>query len=160
MQPSVLITGGAKRIGAAIARAFADAGWHIVIHYGGSRQDAEKLAAALPSAECARCDLKDGDAAVAMVETLAARLPDWRVLINCAAVFLPDSAHGLDPAIFAETMAVNAQTPTRMAQAFLAGAQAGGGNGPSASLTRSSPTRTRISSPTPWPSMPSPPRCG
>ena len=62
-----------------------------------------------------------------MIADLAARLEDWRVLINSAAVFKPDSAAAIDPAIFAEAMAVNAQTPTRMAQAFLASARATGG---------------------------------
>lgn len=127
MRPSVFISGGAKRIGAALARGFAGAGWHVVIHYGSSRQQAEELASTLPSAECVSCDLKDGDAAVAMIEALAAHLPDWRVLVNSAAVFASDTVRALDPAIFAEAMAVNAETPTRMAQTFLRRAKANGG---------------------------------
>ncbi len=119
MLPSVLITGGAKRIGAQIARAYADAGWHVVIHYGQSRADAEALAATLPSAQCVACDLEDGDAAVAMVRSLAESLPNWRVLINSAAVFHFDSAAAIDPAVFAEAITVNAETPARMAQTFL-----------------------------------------
>ena len=126
-RPAVLITGGAKRIGGTLSRAFGGAGWHVVIHCGGSREAAEDLAAKLPSAEVVSCDLRDGDAALAMIAALARRLPDWRVLVNCAAVFKPDSAHGLDPAVFAEAMAVNAEVPTRMAQAFLAQARAAGG---------------------------------
>jgi NAD(P)-dependent dehydrogenase (short-subunit alcohol dehydrogenase family) len=62
-----------------------------------------------------------------MVEDLAGRLDDWRVLINSAAVFREDSVRALDPAIFAEAMTVNAATPVRMAQAFLARARARGG---------------------------------
>ena len=116
-RPSVLITGGAKRIGAEIARAYAAAGWHVVIHYGQSRAAAEALAATLPSAQCVSCDLMDGDAAVAMVHTLGATLPNWRVLINSAAVFRFDSAAAIDPAVFTEAITVNAQTPARMAQA-------------------------------------------
>lgn len=127
MSPAVLVTGGAKRIGAVIARTFGRAGWHIVIHYGRSRDEAEALAASLPSAECVSCDLADIEAAAAMVEALAARLQDWRVLINCAAVFREDTACRLDPAVFAEASVVNAATPARMAQAFLAQARAKGG---------------------------------
>lgn len=127
MPPAVFISGGAKRIGAALARGFAHAGWHVVIHYGTSRRQAEDLAASLPSAECISCNLKDGDAAVAMIEALATRLPDWRVLVNSAAVFEADTVDGLDPAVFAEAITVNAQTPTRMAQAFLNSAKANGG---------------------------------
>ena len=119
-QPAVLITGGARRIGAAIARAFGDAGWHVVIHYGSSREEAEALAGELPSAETASCDLADGEASVALVERLAARLDDWRVLVNCASVFEPDSSRALDPETNRRAFAINAATPARMAQAFLA----------------------------------------
>lgn len=120
IRPAVLVTGGAKRIGETLSRTFASAGWHVVIHCNTSRAAAQALAAQLPSAEVVRCDLGDPAAAVAMVEALAARLPDWRVLVNCAAVFDLDTAQQIDPAIHAEAMTVNALTPTRMAQAFLA----------------------------------------
>jgi NAD(P)-dependent dehydrogenase (short-subunit alcohol dehydrogenase family) len=127
MLPVVLITGGTKRIGAAIARSFAAAGWHVVLHCRRVNADAEAFAAELPSAELVECDLTDGDAAVALIEALAQRLADWRVLVNCAAVFDYDSAAKLNPPVFAEAMQVNAATPTRMAQAFLAHARAKGG---------------------------------
>ena len=54
------------------------------------------------------CDLSDGDAALAMIAGLAARLDDWRVLVNCAAVFRPDTAEAIDPDVFAEAITVNA----------------------------------------------------
>ena len=126
--PAVLITGAAKRIGAVLARRFAAAGWHVVIHAGHSPNEARALAAQLPSAEMTQCDLLDGAAALAMVADLADRLADWRMLINSAAMFKPDGADQLDPAIFAEAMTVNAQTPTAIAQAFLAQARARGGH--------------------------------
>lgn len=119
--PTVLITGGAKRIGAQMARAFGAAGWHVIIHYGHSREDAETLAATLPSAETAQCDLADGNAAVAMVQRLSETHETLRLLVNSAAVFRYDGADAINPAIFAEAMQVNAQTPARMAQAFLKG---------------------------------------
>lgn len=126
-KPTILVTGGSARIGAAIVRAFAQKGWHTIIHYGHSDAEAAMLAASLPSAEVVACDLLDGDAAVDMVQTLAARLPDWRVLVNCASVFKPDSVAGLDPATNAEAMQVNSTTPTRMAQAYLAQARSAAG---------------------------------
>ena len=127
MPPAVLITGAARRIGAVLARAFGQAGWHVVIHVGHSPVEAHALAAELPSAEVVQCDLLDGDAALAMIDDLAARLGDWRMLVNCAAVFNLDTANAIDHTVFAEAMTVNAETPTRMAQAFLAKAQAKGG---------------------------------
>lgn len=127
MRPAVLITGGARRIGGAIARAFGHAGWHVIIHHRDSHDEAEALAASLPSAETITCELADGDAATAMIADLAARLGDWRVLVNNASVFRHDTADRLDPAVFAEAMAINAETPVRMAQAFLAHARASTG---------------------------------
>jgi NAD(P)-dependent dehydrogenase (short-subunit alcohol dehydrogenase family) len=126
-KPAVLVTGGAKRIGAAIARAFGEAGWHVVIHYGHSRREANYLAANLPSAETVGCDLSDLDAASAMIAMLASRLADWRVLVNSAGVFPHDTAQELEGEVFDQALAVNAATPARMAQAFLAHARAKGG---------------------------------
>ncbi|EJL28557.1 SDR family oxidoreductase [Novosphingobium sp. AP12] len=126
-RPAMLVTGGAKRIGAAIARAFGDAGWHVVIHYGRSQAQAEELAADLPSAEIVSADLDDWDQGPAMVEALATRLGDWRVLVNCGGVFDIDSAQALDPAIFTSALRVNAATPARLGQAFLGHARAAGG---------------------------------
>lgn len=127
LRPQVLITGAARRIGAVLARRFAAEGWHVVIHAGHSAAQARELAASLPSAEVVEADLLDRQAALAMIADLSARLHDWRVLVNCAAVFRPDTAEAIDPAIFAEAIRVNAETPTAMAQSFLNRARARGG---------------------------------
>lgn len=126
-RPAVLVTGGAKRLGAAIVRRFADEGWHCVIHCNCSRAEAEQLAAALPSAEVVACDLIDSEAAIAMIENLAARLPDWRVLVNSASIFVPDEATGLDPETSRLSMRINAVSPVRMSQAFLVHARSTSG---------------------------------
>lgn len=122
-RPAVLVTGGSARIGAEIVRRFANDGWHVVIHYGFSGDEAAELASTLPSAEIVQCDLRDGDAAVAMIEELAVRTGDWRVLVNSASVFSPDDVTALDPEANAEAMQVNATSPARMAQCFLAHAK-------------------------------------
>lgn len=124
--PAVLITGGATRIGAEIAKGFNARGWHVVIHYKSSADTADELAATLESAETVGCDLADDEAAVAMIADLAERLPNWRCLINSASVFDYDSATNLDPATNREAMQVNALSPARMAQAFLARAKSPG----------------------------------
>lgn len=121
--PAVLVTGGATRIGAALVRGFSDAGWHTIIHYRSSSTNADRLAASLPSAETIACDLCDDDAATRMIGDLAARLPDWRCLINSASVFDYDNAAQLVPETYREAMQVNALSPARMAQAFLAEAR-------------------------------------
>ncbi|MEP2736118.1 MAG: SDR family oxidoreductase [Erythrobacter sp.] len=124
MTKTVLITGAAKRVGATMARRFAKDGWHVIIHYGGSRDEAEVLAASLPSAEAVQCNLADSDASVAMAEALAARHADWRVLINSASVFEYDGVTNLDTATNTKAMQINAVTPARMAQAFLSSSRA------------------------------------
>jgi NAD(P)-dependent dehydrogenase (short-subunit alcohol dehydrogenase family) len=118
-RPAVFVSGGARRIGAAISRRFGAAGWHVAIHCNRSLAAARALAAELPSAEVVRCDLADSDGAVAMVTELAKRLGDWRALVNSASVFRPDSVAALDGGIAWEAMQVNAVTPAEMAQAYL-----------------------------------------
>lgn len=114
-RPAVLVTGAARRIGAAIARRFADAGWHVVIHAHRSTERAQAMADALPSAEIVTADLADIDAGNTLVQDLAARLPDWRVLVNNAARFGPaqDTADAL------ATFQLNALAPWTLADAFL-----------------------------------------
>jgi len=118
-KPTILVTGGATRIGAAIICGFAEAGWHTIIHYKSSSDTAEALAQTLPSAEIVQCDLSDGDAAEAMIQNLASRIDDWRCLINSASVFDYDGATKLDPATNLSAMQINATSPARMAQAYL-----------------------------------------
>jgi NAD(P)-dependent dehydrogenase (short-subunit alcohol dehydrogenase family) len=125
--PAVLVTGGARRIGAAIVRRFGEAGWHVAIHCHRSSAEAKALAATLPNAEVVRCDLADGAAAIAMIEGLAARFDDWRALVNSASVFRPDDASALDPAINLEAMQVNARVPTMMTQAYFRHARSADG---------------------------------
>ncbi len=127
MKPAILITGATKRIGRTMAEAFGTAGWHVVIHHRDSAEDAQALADSLPSAEIIACELGDSAACMAMVGHLAERLPDWRALINCAAMFDSDTAQALDPAVFSETMGVNAEAPVILAQCFLAQSTATGG---------------------------------
>lgn len=126
-RPAVLVTGGARRIGAAISRRFAEAGWHVVIHCNRSATEADGLANELPSADVVRCDLADLDAARAMISGLAGRLSDWGALINSASIFSPDDAHALDPGILAEAMQVNARAPIAMAQDYLRRARSSAG---------------------------------
>ncbi|MEL7707564.1 SDR family oxidoreductase [Citromicrobium bathyomarinum] len=126
-RPSVLITGGAQRLGAAFSRAFAEAGWHVVIHYRSSREEAEALAGELPSAEIAQADFAQDGAANALAQDLSARLEDWRALVNSAAIFEQDSVTALDPAIHDRAMRTNARAPAMLAQSYLAHARASSG---------------------------------
>ena len=125
--PSVLVTGGAKRIGASIVRRFAAEGWHVLVHYNRSAEAAQALAAGLPGAETVQADLADVEAARMLVRSLANRLEDWRALICNASVFRADDVRSLDPAVNREAMQVNAVTPMVMAQEYLLSARSAAG---------------------------------
>ena len=124
---SVLVTGGAKRLGETIVRRFAKAGWHTVIHCNTSRDAAEALCDELPSADVVQCDLSDPEAGAQMTADLADRLDDWRCLVNCASIFKPDDVTGLEPQTNRQAMTINAASPALMAQTYLANARSNAG---------------------------------
>ncbi|KLE35830.1 SDR family oxidoreductase [Aurantiacibacter luteus] len=126
-RPAVLVTGGAKRLGAVAVRHFAAAGWHVAIHCHRSREEAEELASELPSAEVVSCNLADTQAAAHMIQDLAGRLADWRCLVNSAALFDPDTVTDLDPETNARAALVNAAVPALMAQTYFAHANSAAG---------------------------------
>ncbi len=103
MSGLVLVTGGARRVGAAIAKRLARDGWTIGLHYNASRNEAADLAAEITSnggkAEIFQANLRDEASAGAMCDALAAR-GDWVGLVNSAASFDPDdiSAFAYDEA--------------------------------------------------------------
>jgi 3-oxoacyl-[acyl-carrier protein] reductase len=87
---AVLVTGGSRGIGAAIARAFAALGDRVAVHY----RDASDLAAAVRDSlpgdghVVVRADLADAEAVRSMVDEAADRLGGLDVLVNNAGVYL------------------------------------------------------------------------
>jgi 3-oxoacyl-[acyl-carrier protein] reductase len=86
---AVLVTGASRGIGAAVARAFAQEGDRVAVHYGGNRELALEVLASLPGDEhlVVGADLGDAEAVLAMVEEVAGRLGSIDVLVNNAGVF-------------------------------------------------------------------------
>lgn len=112
----VLVTGGAKRLGAAIARAVAAAGHEPVIHYGTSQQEAEALAAELGGA-AVQGDLSD----LADIRALFARACQGGAidgLVNSASLFDYDSPTTPDATLAARLHAVNVVAPSLLAAAL------------------------------------------
>ena len=60
---TAIVTGGARRIGAAMARALSEDGWHLLIHCHKSEAEAQALAAELGNAKVVRADLAQTDCA-------------------------------------------------------------------------------------------------
>ena len=125
---AALVTGGARRIGAALARALAREGYAVILHANRSRGDAEKLAAEIEAAggraHVVLADLADPEAVDGLIAAAAAFGP-LTLLVNNAGEFEPDEIMTLGHEGFARTMAVNLAAPLFLAQGFAA--QAGEG---------------------------------
>ncbi|PPD13737.1 MAG: short chain dehydrogenase [Methylobacterium sp.] len=123
MRRVALVTGGAKRIGAAIADRLAGAGYAIVVH-GRESRDAEAKASALRAegAEAASLvgDLADLASLAALMEAAGLPFGPVTLLVNNASLFEKDSLASLTPQSFANNLAVNLQAPVLLAQAFAA----------------------------------------
>jgi 3-oxoacyl-[acyl-carrier protein] reductase len=87
---AVLVTGGSRGIGAAIARAFAALGDRVAVHYRDASDLAAAVRASLPGDGhvVVRADLADPEAVRSMVDHAAAALGGLDVLVNNAGVYL------------------------------------------------------------------------
>ncbi len=123
----VLVTGAARRVGRAIATAFAAHGADIALHYG--RSEADALAAADDirqrtgrRVELFQADLKAPEAIEAMIADVAGTFGRIDVLVNNAAVYQPTPLADLTAEQWDLHMAVNARAPalcTRYASAAM-----------------------------------------
>jgi NAD(P)-dependent dehydrogenase (short-subunit alcohol dehydrogenase family) len=88
--PAALITGG-KRIGAAVARALAAAGYDVALSYNRSRAEAESLASEITAlgrrAHIQQANLSNPDECRALVDGAASALGRLDVLVNMASVY-------------------------------------------------------------------------
>ena len=116
---TAIVTGAAKRIGAALVRALAADGWHTVIHCHTSRIEADALAADVGNAVVVAADLADPAAGDAIVAA-AAGMPPLGLLVNSASRFVYDQFDDFMAADFDTHMAVNLRAPALLTQAFAA----------------------------------------
>lgn len=115
---TILVTGGAKRLGAAIARGLAGAGHRVVIHYGGSRDEAERLAVEIGGATV-QGDLAE-TAAVPELFAAARKAAGGAIygLVNSASAFEFDRPDTIDTALAGRLYAINCTTPSLLAAAL------------------------------------------
>lgn len=100
MKGTVLVTGGAKRIGKAICEALRARGWNVLVH---SRDAANPL----------RADFAETLGPARLFQTACDQAPDLCAIVNNAAVF--STAAELPPEEETRLMRVNAEAPEKLA---------------------------------------------
>lgn len=108
---TAIVTGAARRVGAAIAEALAVDGWTVLAHVHHEEDEAPKgtlkVVADLAEADCAE-----------RIFVAATDLPPPRLLVNNAARFAWDGPNEFNPQEFDLHMAVNLRAPVALTAAF------------------------------------------
>jgi len=118
---TALITGGAKRLGAAIARRLHAAGAAVLIHYRDSEADAAKLEAELNglrsrSAAKVKAELLAPIAPRALVSAALDAFGRLDLLVNNASSFFPVTVGEIEPSHWEELVGSNLRAPLFISQ--------------------------------------------
>jgi pteridine reductase len=118
----VLITGGAKRVGAAICRRMHAAGANLMLHYRASAGEARLLQAELNGARAdsvalIQADLLDLKAMPSLVEQTVQRFGRLDALVNNASSFYASPIGEITAAVWDDLMGTNLRAPLFLAQA-------------------------------------------
>jgi len=121
-QPAVLVTGGARRVGAAIVRAVHGAGADVAVHCHRSCAEADLLLAELEAARpgstaVVQGDLLDGARLDAIVREAVARFGRLDGLVNNASTFHATPLDRLDPGAWEDLIGTNLRAPLFLAKA-------------------------------------------
>lgn len=126
---TALITGGARRLGASIARGLAAAGVNVALHYRESAAEAEALAdelrAAGVRAATLPADLSDPAAAPRLLTAAAEALAPVDLLVNNASIFPEDNFADWSPEAVHRNVDINALAPFALARALGAAGRPG-----------------------------------
>jgi len=130
--PTALVTGAAKRIGAAIARALHGRGCNVLLHYRSSAGEAAALAAELNgarpgSAWLVQADLASGEGPEALAGQVRAHTDRLDLLVNNASRFYPTPLGEVDHETWKDLMGSNVRGPFFLSQALLPELRAAGG---------------------------------
>jgi NAD(P)-dependent dehydrogenase (short-subunit alcohol dehydrogenase family) len=130
MRGGALVTGGARRIGRALALAAAQAGYAVCVHHRAHHDDARAVVAEIAAqggrAVALSADLRDEAEVRLLVPRAAEALGrPLTLLINSAAAFEDDRVGSLSGKVWDQHMAVNLRAPVLLAEAFAAQVPAG-----------------------------------
>ena len=131
-RPVALVTGGARRVGAAISRRLHAAGYDLVIHYRRSVGEAEMLHAELEarrpgSTWLLAADLSEFDRIPELMAWTIGHYGRLDALVNNASAFYPTPVGAATPAQWDDLFAANARAPFFLSQAAAPHLQATGG---------------------------------
>lgn len=117
-----LVTGAARRVGAAIARRLHAAGANVVLHYRGAEGEAAQLekelnAARAGSAMKVRGDLLAPVAPKALVDAALQRFARLDILVNNASAFYPTAVGEIELGHWEELIGSNLRAPLFLSQA-------------------------------------------
>ncbi|PSD30350.1 pteridine reductase [Stenotrophomonas maltophilia] len=120
--PVVLITGSARRIGAAIARQFHACGWSVVLHANTSSAELQQAAFDFDNVRpgsvlALQADLRDADAWPTWWNRRSPTSADSDALVNNASNFFPTPLGQVTAEAMDELYAVNARAPLLLSQA-------------------------------------------
>jgi pteridine reductase len=119
---TALITGGAKRIGAEIARTLAENDINVIIHYRGSHREAERLAEQLSANSVAvdivGADLLDTESVEEMIRTVKSLTGHLDILINNASIFHKENLLDLNPDNLWANIQIHALQPFLLTKTF------------------------------------------
>ena len=118
---AVLVTGAARRIGAAIARRLHASGANVLLHYRGAETEAAALESELnalrpKSAVKVKADLLAPIAPKALVGAAQERFGRLDVLVNNASTFYPTPVGAIEAGHWEELMGSNLRAPMFLAQ--------------------------------------------
>ncbi|MGC6471643.1 MAG: SDR family oxidoreductase [Parvibaculales bacterium] len=130
MTKTALITGGAKRIGKAIALGLAQRGWNIALHYSSSQAEAaqvlEQIQALNVSTIGLQADLADSEKVETLIPQAHEALGEVSLLVNNASLFERDTSETLSVDSWNAHIDVNLRAPALLMRDFAA--QSEGGN--------------------------------
>ena len=122
MEKAALVTGGAKRIGRAIALSLHEMGYRVALHYNTAREEAEETAEVIRNrgGVCSlhQCDFVDTRNTEVLIEAAAARFPDLNLLINNSSIFSRAYLKETDTDELHEHLMVNCCSPLILLRDF------------------------------------------
>ncbi|MCB1137692.1 MAG: SDR family oxidoreductase [Leptospiraceae bacterium] len=119
---AALVTGGAIRLGKALALGLARKGLDIVIHYNSSaeaaRQTAEEIENTGVRCHMVQMDLENGFSAADLIQKASEHAPGLNVLVNSASVYDGATIANTSEEIFDRQLQVNLKAPFFLTRAF------------------------------------------